>query len=141
MKNFLSSKNTFTITILWSVVFILLLLLAYGINSGEVEFVAIVILSLVISLIIWILLDTRYVIKKGLLLYRSGPFRGRIYIDRIQKIQRYSGLFVPVTTKPALDSNGYIISYNNYDALFVSPKSGDIFLEEILKINPAIEVI
>jgi len=142
MKNFLSSKNTFTIAVLWSVVLILLLLLFFGIKSGEVELAAIIILSAVIALIVWILLDTRYVIKKELLLYRSGPFRGRIYIDKIKKIQRFSGLFVPVTTKPALDSEGYIISYNNNnDALFVSPKKADLFLEEILKINPKIEVV
>lgn len=141
MKKFLSSKNTFTVAILWSVVSILLFLLVYGIKSGEVKLVPIIILSLVIALIIWILLDTRYVIKNNLLLYRSGPFRGRIYINKIRKIQHYSGLFIPVTTKPALDNDGFIISYNGYDDLFVSPKKAEIFLEELLKINPKIEVV
>ena len=141
MKNFLSSKNTFTISILWSVVAVLLFLLIMGFKSGEVLFPAIILLSLVIALILWILLDTRYVIKNGLLLYRSGPFRGRIEIEQIKKIQNYSGLFVPVTMKPALDSKGYIISYNNHEDVFVSPKKANVFLEELIKINPRIEVV
>ncbi len=141
MKNFLSSKNTFTISILWCVVAVLLFLLIMGFKSGEVLFPAIILLSLVIALILWILLDTRYVIKNGLLLYRSGPFRGRIEIEQIKKIQNYSGLFVPVTMKPALDSKGYIISYNNHEDVFVSPKKSNVFLEELIKINPRIEVV
>lgn len=141
MKNFLSSKNTFTISILWCVAAVLLFLLIMGFKSGEVLFPAIILLSLVIALILWILLDTRYVIKNGLLLYRSGPFRGRIEIEQIKKIQNYSGLFVPVTMKPALDSKGYIISYNNHEDVFVSPKKANVFLEELIKINPTIEVV
>lgn len=141
MKQFLSTKNTFTVIVLWAVVIILLSLLIFGIKSGEAELAAIIIIGLVTTLIIWTLLDTRYVIKNNFLFYRSGPFRGRININKIIKIQYYSGLFVPVTTKPALDSKGYIISYNNnQDGLFVSPQKADLFIEELLKINPKIEV-
>lgn len=141
MKNYLSTKNTFTISVLWSVVLLLLFLLIMGFKNGDVQTPAMIALFLVIGLILWVLLDTRYVIKNGLLLYRSGPFRGRIQIDQIKKIQNHSGLFVPVTTKPALDSSGFIISYNNHEDVFVSPKKADIFLKELLKINPKIEVI
>ena len=85
--------------------------------------------------------DTRYVIKSHYLLYRSGPIRGRIDIKNIQKIKRHSGLFVPVTFKPALDIKGFIITYNKFDDMFVSPIKSDVFLEELKKINPKIEVI
>ncbi len=141
MKNFLSSKNTFTISVLWCVVVLLGFLLIMGFKNGAVLLPAMIVLSLVIGLILWILLDTRYVIKNGLLFYRSGPFRGRIEIEKIKKIQNYSGLFVPVTMKPALDYKGYIISYNNHEDIFVSPKKPNVFLDELLKINPKIEVI
>jgi hypothetical protein len=86
-------------------------------------------------------LDTRYVIKNHFLLYRSGPIRGRINIEQIQKIKRHSGLYVPVTLKPALDTKGFIITYNKYDDLFISPIKSDLFLEELMKINPKIEIV
>ena len=84
MKNFLSSKNTFTISVLWCVVVLLGFLLIMGFKNGAVLLPAMIVLSLVIGLILWILLDTRYVIKNGLLYYRSGPFRGRIEIEKIK---------------------------------------------------------
>lgn len=43
--------------------------------------------------------------------------------------------------KPALDTKGFIVTYNQFDDLFISPKMSDIFIEEIKKINPKIEVI
>lgn len=141
MNRFLSTKNTFTVSILWAVVLLLLLLLFIGINNGQIQLVAIIILSLVISLIIWILLDTRYVIKSHFLLYRSGPFRGRLNIDKIQKIKYFSGLYVPVTMKPALDTKGYIISNDGFEDVYVSPKNSAAFIEELLKINPKIEIL
>lgn len=141
MKRYLSSKNRFTVVSLWSIAIVLIVLLVLNILHEDLTLLPIVILSLVIALIIWILLDTRYVIKESFLLYRSGPFRGRIDIRRIDRIKRFSGLYVPVNTKPALDTKGLIITYNNDEDLYVSPKKAEKFIEELLKINPKIEVI
>lgn len=140
MSRFLSSKNTFTIAILWFLVLTLLALLYLGITAVSVSIVPIIVISLVISLISWVLLDTRYVIKNGLLLYRSGPFRGRVDINKIHKIKSFSGLNPPVTMKPALDSTGFIITYNTFDDVYVSPKNANLFVTELLKINPNIVV-
>jgi hypothetical protein len=109
-------------------------------TKEHVTILPIVLLSLVIAMILWTLLDTRYVIKQHFLLYRSGPFRGRIDIEKIQKIKYFSGLYVPVTMKPALDTKGFIITYNNNEDVYVSPMNSDIFLSELLKINPKIEI-
>lgn len=141
MKNFLSSKNAFTILILWGVVAFLVVMLGYTFNSGELPWPPFIILALTTVLIIWVLLDTRYVINHGFLFYRSGPFRGRIDIAKIKKIQRHSGLYVPVSMKPALDTKGFIITYNNFDDVFVSPENSDAFLQEIQKINPGVQVV
>lgn len=140
MKRYLSTKNTFTIALLWSIVLVMLVLLILGIKREHLDLLPITILSLAISMIIWILLDTRYVIKNNNLLYRSGPFRGRINIKEIQKIKPFSGMIIPVTMKPALDNNGFIITYNKFNDVFVSPKKSEIFIQELLKINPTIEV-
>jgi len=140
MKRYLSSKNTFTVVILWSFVILMLALLVIGLQMEHLSLLPISILSFVVALIVWVLLDTRYVIKQHFLLYRSGPFRGRIDIEKIKKIKYFSGMNVPVTMKPALDTKGYIITYNNVDDVYVTPKSSDIFIQELLKINPNIEV-
>lgn len=141
MNRFLSTKNFYTVGILWALVLGMVFLLYIGLEKEHVPFFPVVVLSAVIILILWILLDTRYVIKRHFLLYRSGPYRGRIDIEKIKKIKYFSGLYVPVTMKPALDTKGFIITYNQYDDVYVSPAKRDIFLSELLKINPNIEVV
>lgn len=141
MNRFLSSKNNYTIAILWTIVITMVALLYVGMTKENVTLLPVVILSLVITMILWTLLDTRYVIKQHFLLYRSGPFRGRIDIEKIKKIKYFSGLYVPVTMKPALDTKGFIITYNNIEDVYVSPVNREIFLTELLKINPSIEIL
>lgn len=140
MNKFLSSKNTLTIAILWLLVVLLTTVMVLNFQNNYIPLFPFIILSLVIGLLIWILLDTRYVIKNNNLLYRSGPFRGRIDITKINKIKNHSGLYVPVLMKPALDTKGFIITYNKFDEVFISPRKADVFLQEILKINSQIEV-
>lgn len=141
MNRFLSSKNTFTVVFLWAIVLFMIVVLVLGVVKNNLPILPIVILSSVIGFLVWIILDTRYVIKRNFLLYRSGPFRGRIDIDKIDKIKRHSGLFVPVTMKPALDTTGFIITYNKLEDIFISPSKSDVFIEELKKINPKIEII
>jgi hypothetical protein len=43
--------------------------------------------------------------------------------------------------KPALDTKGFIITFNNKEDVYVSPAKSDIFLSELLKINPNIEIL
>ena len=141
MNRFLSTKNTFTIVILWGIVLFFIVMLALNFEKGNFPVIPMLIISLVTGFVLWVLLDTRYVIKNNFLLYRSGPIRGRIDITKIKSIKRFSGLNVPVMLKPALDTKGFIVTYNQFDDLFISPKMSDIFIEEIKKINPQIEVI
>ena len=141
MNRFLSTKNTFTILILWGIVLFFIVMLALNFEKGNFPVIPMIIISLVTGFVLWVLLDTRYVIKNNFLLYRSGPIRGRIDITKIKSIKRFSGLNVPVMLKPALDTKGFIVTYNQFDDLFISPKMSDIFIEEIKKINPQIEVI
>ncbi len=141
MNRFLSTKNTFTIVILWGIVLFFIVMLALNYEKGNFPVIPMIIISLVTGFVLWVLLDTRYVIKNNFLLYRSGPIRGRIDITKIKSIKRFSGLNVPVMLKPALDTKGFIVTYNQFDDLFISPKMSDIFIEEIKKINPQIEVI
>jgi len=99
-----------------------------------------IMITIVLALV-WILLDTKYILKENKIFYNSGPFRGTIAIESIRKIERHSGLIVPVTFKPALNTKGLIIHYNSFDDIYISPKQEDLFLEELLKVNPDIEVV
>lgn len=141
MKNYLSSKSFFIVIFLWCLVLFMLIMMLLNLNKPTVDVVPIIITLLVSALVIWILLDTRYVIKNSFLLYRSGPFRGRIDINKIDRIQYFSGLYPQVSMKPALDIKGYIITYNKQDDVYVSPKKSSDFIAELLKINPKIVVI
>lgn len=141
MTRFLSSKNLFTILILWGLVIFLSVILYLNVRIEHLKCLPLIALSIVIMIIIWILLDTRYVIKNDYLLYRSGPYRGRIDIMKIKKIQQYSGFNIPVTMKPALNYKGFIITIENSEEVFVSPKNHTVFIEELLKINYEIEIV
>ena len=99
------------------------------------------IVILIIIALIWILLDTKYILKENKIFYNSGPFRGSIAIESIIKIEHHSGIIVPVTFKPALNTKGLIIHYNSFDDIYISPKQESLFLEELLKVNPNIAII
>jgi hypothetical protein len=46
-----------------------------------------------------------------------------------------------VGMKPAFARNGIIVRYNKYDEIYISPPDNNEFVEELLKINPEIEVV
>ena len=143
MKTFVSSKNIYSCAIIWIIALGLLIIIF--IEKPEAEAPPIYIFNTImigiISMIIWILLDTKYNINEEILYYYSGPFRGKININSIRKIEHHSGLIVPVTYKPALDTKGLIIHYNSFDDIYISPNQEEIFIQELLKINPNIKVI
>jgi hypothetical protein len=143
LRTFVSSKNIFSCAILWIIALGLLIIIF--IEKPEAEAPPIYIFNTImigiISMIIWILLDTKYNINEEILYYYSGPFRGKININSIRKIEHHSGLIVPVTYKPALDTKGLIIHYNSFDDIYISPNQEEIFIQELLKINPNIKVI
>jgi hypothetical protein len=143
LKTFASSKNGFSCAILWIIAIGLLIILFIEKPEAEAPplFIFNTIIIGIISMLIWILLDTKYSIKEEILYFYSGPFRGKITINSIRKIEHHSGLLVPVSYKPALDTKGLIIYYNSFDDIYISPNQEAIFLEELLKINPNIKVI
>jgi hypothetical protein len=143
LKTFASSKNGFSCAILWIIAIGLLIILFIEKPEAEAPplFIFNTIIIGIISMLIWILLDTKYSIKEEILYFYSGPFRGKITINSIRKIEHHSGLIVPVTYKPALNTKGLIIYYNSYDDIYISPNQEAIFLEELLRINPNIVVL
>lgn len=140
MNRFFSTQNRVTTIVLWGLVAGMIGLIYTAYRTNDLSPVAGTVIGIVIAFIVWVLLDTRYVLRNNFLFYRSGPIRGRIAIGKIKSIRKHSGLFVPVTLKPALDVKGYIITYNQFDDIFISPENAEAFINELKKINPEIEV-
>lgn len=85
-------------------------------------------------------IGTYYKIENGVLYYYYGFFIAdtiNIYdIKIIVKDKSY-----PLKSNNfALASKGLIIRYNKYDEIYISPKTNETFIAEILKINPNILV-
>lgn len=92
----------------------------------------------VAGLLFWIWFDTHYTISNGQLFYASGPFRGKIDIQEIRKISLNQSFYAGL--KPALATKGIVIEYNRFDDIYISPKAKEAFIQELLRINPQIEV-
>ena len=143
MKTFTSSKNYYTATLMWIIAIGLSIVIFIKKPDAQEPSIYIfnAIMTTIVLELIWILLDTKYILKENKIFYNSGPFRGSIAIESIRKIEHHSGIIVPVTFKPALNTKGLIIHYNSFDDIYISPKHEDLFLEELLKVNLNIVVI
>lgn len=140
---FNSSKNTYTVSLLWLTVLFLFIapFLPPKENETQTELIIIaVVLYLLNAFIIWILLDTKYTIKGNQLYYASGFIRGKIDILNIHKLEHVSTWHGTSLIKPALGSKGLTVHYNKFDDLYISPQDKEKFITELLKINPEIKV-
>jgi hypothetical protein len=77
--------------------------------------------------LLWILGTTYYIVSEAEVLIRCGPFKIRIPIDQITKIERTRN---PLSS-PALSLDRIAISYGSSGYCMVSPKDSDGFLSEL----------
>ena len=95
---------------------------------------------LVILFLIWTYKTTFYKIENTDLHWKSGPFKGKIDISKINKIEYHKGIIVPTIWKPALSHIGLIITYNKYDDIYISPEKSEQFITQLLETNPNITI-
>ena len=81
----------------------------------------------VIVLIVWLLLQTHYIVEKSDLRIVSGPFRWRIPIDQITTVRRTKN---PLSS-PALSLDRLRIEYGGRRRIMVSPADKKGFLRAI----------
>ena len=98
-----------------------------------------IIIALITALLLWVWFGTYYIIEGQQLKYRSGPIHGVIDITSIRKITVSKTSFVGL--KPSLDTKGCVLAYHQYDEIYLSPQDQQLFVQELVKVNPAIEVI
>jgi hypothetical protein len=135
-KKFLSEKGLVTGLIFSSIIVVLTFLLAFSyIQTRQTPLVFIPVLAPLLFFL-WLWFYTYYRIDEHFIYYRSGPFFGKIDITKINKVEVNKTMWVGF--KPALAFNGMIVKYNKWDEIYFSPKDKQLFLEELLKVNPSI---
>jgi hypothetical protein len=77
-------------------------------------------------------------LTKTELKYKSGILRGTIQIKDISEIIKgktfWSGF------KAATARHGVIVKYNQYDEIYISPKTNDTFVAKLLELNTEITI-
>ena len=123
------------------ILFLLLLTIpAFFEDSYEPFLVLFSIHFLVILFLIWTYKTTFYKIENTDLHWKSGPFKGKIDVTKINKIEYHKGIIVPTIWKPALSHIGLIITYNKYDDIYISPEKSEQFITQLLETNPNITI-
>jgi hypothetical protein len=144
VKIYPSAKHKLTIWLYWFLVVFMLVILVFPILEEGFTLPIILISIFHFAFIIFfitILFNTNYTIQNEELLCKSSVFRSKIQIKNIRKIEHHKGIIVPVTWKLGLSHIGIIITYNKYDDIYISPENVDLFIKDLLAINPNIEII
>jgi hypothetical protein len=82
-------------------------------------------------------IPTYYTIDESSLIIKSGLFsKIKIDIATIRKIRETNSLL----TSPALSADRIEIKYKKYDWIMISPKNKFDFIQDLININPTIEV-
>ncbi len=97
-----------------------------------------VLVLLTMVLLLWIYFDTSYELNQNEFRYKSGPLRGRITINRIDEVLKGKTMWAGI--KPATAQKGLIIKYDKYNEIYISPKTNELFIEELLRLNSEIRI-
>ena len=91
----------------------------------------------VVGFILILSKTTQYIINENQLIVKSTWIvNERIDISKITKIEKSNSIL----SSPALSLDRLLVRYNKYDEVLISPKEKIEFINELLKINPNIEI-
>ena len=107
-------------------------------NFDWISLFVFVLLLLTTGLLLWIYFDTSYKLNQEEFSYRSGPFRGKIEINRINEVIKGKTMWAGL--KPATAQKGLIIKYDKYNEIYISPRTNDLFIETLLDLNSEIRI-
>jgi hypothetical protein len=92
-----------------------------------------------VLLLLWIYFDTYYIIDGRMLKYHSAFIKGEIEIIKIKEIVKEKTAWIGI--KPSLARKGLIVKFNRFDEIYISPKSNETMISDLLEINPNINII
>ncbi len=99
----------------------------------------IVLFALIVTLFfLWIWIGTYYVLDEEYFISYSGPFRKKIPIKKIVKIDRNVQAFSG--RRPALAFRYLQVRYNTYDDVFIAPENEDALIADLIRIRPEINI-
>ena len=107
-----------------------------GLNERAVDGLALLTVAVVIGIVLWFYLSTRYTITSEFLLVNSGPFMWAIPLHDIISIEPTRS---PISS-PALSLDRLLIRYGHSAELMISPKNQAGFISELnkrMKTSPA----
>lgn len=137
---FESKKDILFSVIMLGISAFLIGVMIFDIINGKMEtygYWPLILVLCVVGLLLWLYYGTNYKLsKKDGLIYRSGPFNGKIRIDRITEIIKGKTLWIGF--RPATARKGLIIKYDKYNELYITPKTNESFIKEILELNSGI---
>ena len=114
---------------------LILVIFGYPIIDGILskEYVLSLVFGLILLMFYFLSKTIRYKIdSENLIIWNT-----KINIHSIRKIYRTNN---PLSS-PALSLDRIAVVYNTYDEVLISPREREEFIEELLKINPNIEVV
>jgi hypothetical protein len=92
---------------------------------------------LVAAVIVFFSKTTQYIINDAQLVIKCMFIvNEKIDIEKIRKIEKTSSIL----SSPALSMDRIAVKYNKFDEIYISPKEKQLFVDELLLINPTIEV-
>jgi hypothetical protein len=118
----------------WWLILLFLGIFGFPIVQGILteDYLLVIIFSLVLIFLYFLSKTIRYTIKDEKLII----WRTKIDIKTIKKIYSTNN---PLSS-PALSLDRIAVVYNKFDEVLISPKEREVFVQELLKINPNIEV-
>ena len=118
-----------------SILVLIFPIIAYIYSKGITnEFIYIfVIHTLILIFLFWIYFGTNYELTKEKFIYKCGPIKRAIDINRINKIIKDKTLWVGV--KVATSRKGLIVKYDKHKEIYISPRTNKSFIDKILEIN------
>ena len=119
----------------WWLVVLVLVIFGYPIIDGILskEYVLSLVFGLILVVFYFLSKTIRYKIdSENLIIWNT-----KINIHSIRKIYRTNN---PLSS-PALSLDRIAVVYNTYDEVLISPREREEFIQELLKINPNIEVV
>lgn len=103
----------------------------------EGEWLGLLGLVAVVGFILFLSKTTQYIINENQLIVKSTWIVNvRIDISKITKVEKSNSIL----SSPALSLDRLLVRYNKYDEVLISPKEKKEFIDELLKINPTIEI-
>ncbi len=135
---FKSRKDNFFQLVFATSFLFMVAIVAFNFKLDKESIIASIIVLLTIIFLGWIYFGTNYQLQDHYLQYRCGPIRGKIEINSIVEIEKNKTLWAGF--RPATATKGLIIRYNKFDEIYITPETNDSFIDEILKINPAIVI-